>query len=75
MATLTKSDIAALSVEQRLALIDDLWESIESPIEAQPIPEWHREILDKRIADADQFPERSVPWELARAKLAQKWLS
>jgi putative addiction module component (TIGR02574 family) len=62
MATLTKSEIAALSVDERLALIDDLWESIEEP-------------LDKRIDDADQFPEKSVPWEIARAELAKKWLS
>jgi putative addiction module component (TIGR02574 family) len=75
MATLTKSEIAALSVDERLALIDDLWESIEEPLEALSPPDWHREILDKRIDDADQFPEKSVPWEIARAELAKKWLS
>ena len=42
MATLTKSEIAALSLEERLALIDDLWDSIEEPLEVLSPPEWHR---------------------------------
>jgi putative addiction module component (TIGR02574 family) len=75
MATLTKSEIAALSVDERLALIDNLWESIEEPLELLATPDWHREVLDKRIDDADQFPEKSIPWEVAKAELAKKWLS
>jgi len=69
MATLTKSDIAALSVEQRLALIDDLWESIESPVEAGPVPEWHREALDQILDEEDRNPQPSVSWQDLRAKL------
>ena len=42
MATLTKSEIAALTLDERLALIDDLWESIEEPLEALSPPDWHR---------------------------------
>ena len=75
MATLTKSEIAALSVDERLALIDNLWESIEEPLELLAHSDWHREVLDKRIDDADQFPEKSIPWEVAKAELAKKWLS
>jgi putative addiction module component (TIGR02574 family) len=75
MATLTKSEIAALSVDERLALIDNLWESMEEPPVALASPDWHREVLDKRIDDADQFPEKSIPWDVARVELAKKWLS
>jgi putative addiction module component (TIGR02574 family) len=74
MAVLTKSEIAALSIDERLALIDDLWESIEERQEAFALPDGHREILDKRIEEADRHPEASVPWEVVRAELATKWL-
>jgi uncharacterized tellurite resistance protein B-like protein len=39
MATLTKSDLAALSVEQRLELIDALWDSVDGSLEAQAHPD------------------------------------
>jgi putative addiction module component (TIGR02574 family) len=74
MAILTKSEIAALSIDERLALIDDLWESIEERDEAFALSDGHREILDKRIEEADRHPETSVPWEVVRAELAEKRL-
>jgi putative addiction module component (TIGR02574 family) len=74
MATLTKSDIALLSLDDRLRLIDDLWESIEEPLRAVAPPDWHREILDRRIDEADQFPEKSISWKVAKEELTKKWL-
>ncbi|HEX4320517.1 MAG TPA: addiction module protein [Acidobacteriaceae bacterium] len=73
MATLTKSEIAALSVDERLALIDDLWESIEEPLTAEP-PEWHREELKRILEEEERNPQPGVPWEQLRAELTQKWL-
>ena len=74
MATLTKAEIAALSVDERLTLIDNLWESFEEPDEVLAPPDWHKQILDKRMDDADKFPEKSVRWEVARVELAKKRL-
>ena len=74
MATLTKSDIAALSVEQRLALIDDLWESIEGPLGSIEPPDWHRPIVEARLEVAQRNPGSSIPWEVVRAEMAEKWL-
>ena len=61
MAVLSKSEISVLSTEERLALIDDLWESIEAPMSAtsistEQIPEWQRRILDERLLDLEVFP-------------------
>jgi putative addiction module component (TIGR02574 family) len=75
MAVLTKSEIAALSLDERLALIDDLWESIEEPHDAVTPPDWHREVLERRLAAAERDPQPLVSWDEARAHLAKKWLS
>lgn len=75
MATLTKSDIAALSVDERLALLDDIWESFGDTEEPISHPDWHDEVLEKRLAAAEAAPEATISWDEARAKLAQKWLS
>jgi putative addiction module component (TIGR02574 family) len=73
MATLTKSDIASLSLDERLALIDDLWGSIEEPLTAEP-PEWHREELQRILVEEERNPQPGVPWEQLRAEMTQKWL-
>ena len=71
MATLTKTDIAALSLDERLALLDNLWESFEDAPEPLPPPDWHGEILEKRLAAAELAPEATISWEEARAR---SWL-
>jgi putative addiction module component (TIGR02574 family) len=75
MATLTKADIAALSVDQRLALIDDLWESIEAPDQSLAPPDWHGEALDQILDEQQRTPQPTISWSELRAGLVQKWIS
>ena len=75
MATLTKIQLAALSVDQRLTLVGDIWDSLGDVEQTLPILEWHREILQKRLAAAELAPNASIRWKDARAKLVKKWLS
>lgn len=51
-----------LSVEDRKEVVQQLQETLpeEEPFELSP--EWTAEI-QRRIAEADAHPERSVPWE------------
>lgn len=49
-ATLMK-ELSKLSVEERRALIDDLWNSIESELDALPVSDDVGKLLDQR-ADA-----------------------
>ena len=78
MAVLSKTEIAALSTQERLALIDDLWESIEAP-QAAPqaataasgarVPDWQRRILDERLLDLEIFPGDDISLAEARGQL------
>lgn len=54
------------SVDDRLRLIGEIWDSLEAPGE---IPEWQKRILDERIAEADANPGAGVPWEESMARL------
>ena len=56
-----------LSVPERLELISQLWDSIPESDEDFPIPEWHREELERRLAEADAAPEAGIPWEQVRS--------
>jgi putative addiction module component (TIGR02574 family) len=60
-----------LSVDERLRLVEDLWDSIaeDAPDEALPVtPELAAE-LDRRLAEHEADPGNVVPWEEVRARL------
>jgi putative addiction module component (TIGR02574 family) len=57
--------IDQFSAEHRLALIGEIWDSLS--LDALPIPDAHRELLDQRIAAADREPAASRSWEEVRA--------
>ncbi|MBW3543911.1 MAG: addiction module protein [Planctomycetes bacterium] len=62
--------IDELSVAQRLDLISRLWDSIPNTLEDLPVPVGHRELLERRIADADADPGAGIPWETVRDRSA-----
>ncbi|TAJ41491.1 MAG: hypothetical protein EPO55_05305 [Reyranella sp.] len=51
MNAMLMKELSKLSIEERRALIDDLWDSIDSELDAGPIPEEIGRMLDER-ADA-----------------------
>jgi len=61
-----------LTVEQRLELIGELWDSIPDSLSELPIPEWHREELERRLAAADADPDAAIPWEEVKRRLREK---
>ena len=70
--SLTKLEVERLTVAQRLELISLLWDSIPESLEALPVPEWHRQELDRRLAAAAAAPDAGIPWEQVRARLSGK---
>lgn len=75
MATLTKADIAALSVDERLALIDDLWESLENNSDPLPTPDWHGPLIEARLKAHAANPQPTHSWESIKAEMEEKWLA
>lgn len=49
-------EIAQLSTPEKLLLIEDLWDSISGEINAIPVPQSHKEELDRRMKDYYQSP-------------------
>lgn len=58
-----------LSVAQRLDLIALLWDSIAD--DDFPMPEWHRQELERRLASADADPAAAIPWEEVKRRLRE----
>lgn len=67
----SQSDIEQLTVSQRLDLITLLWDSIPDSREALAMPDWHRQELERRLAQADATPDSAIPWEQVRTRLRE----
>ena len=56
-------DILKLSVDERINLVQTLWDSIAADTEVSEISEEHKEILDKRLEAHQNNPSDIVSWE------------
>jgi putative addiction module component (TIGR02574 family) len=65
-------DIQQLSVPERLELIGRLWDSIPDTTEAMPVPDWHKEELERRLASADADPDAAIPWDEVKKRLRKR---
>jgi len=71
---LTKPEIEALSIDERLALIDDLWDSVDDTLDALAPPAWHLDVLDEILDEEERDPQPTVSWEEVRTELVEKWV-
>ena len=56
-------DIASLTPEQRLSLLEELWDSLAAEPEALPITPAQRVELDRRLDDLDVEGPVGIPWD------------
>ena len=60
------SEILRLPPEERIELLGDAWDAIAATPEDVPIPQWHVEELERRLADGDA---NYIPWGEVRERL------
>lgn len=56
-------EIDKLGVDERLDLIEELWESLSSDPDQVPVPEAHKAVLDKRLAEIEAGDGAGIPWQ------------
>jgi putative addiction module component (TIGR02574 family) len=56
-------DIAKLSPEARLRLLEQVWDSLCDTPEAIPITQAQREELDRRLDDLEREGPVGIPWD------------
>jgi putative addiction module component (TIGR02574 family) len=58
-----------LDVSDQVEYVQALWDRIAANEVAVPVPSWHREVLDERLADIEANPAAARPWEDVKADL------
>ncbi len=72
MAVPSIRDLLALDVQTRLALVQELWDSIVADAQAGaevPVSDSERRELDDRLREDDDHPEDAITWAEARTRL------
>ena len=64
--------LTRLPVADRLRLIEELWDSLDAEADALPLPDWHREELDKRLDALEQGSSVGAPWDEVRRRITGK---
>ena len=71
-ASLKSLGIDRLSVEERLTLVEELWDSIAEDSAAVPVTDAQRAELDRRLAEHEAHPDEVVSWEDVKASIAAR---
>jgi putative addiction module component (TIGR02574 family) len=63
------AQVAKLSVSERIELVEAIWDTVVDEPEALPLPDSHREELDRRLEDLERDPDAGSSWDEVRARL------
>lgn len=63
------AEILALPVEDRVRLVEAIWDSISAVPEALPLTEWQKQELDHRLDDLEKNPDAGSTLEEVFARI------
>jgi putative addiction module component (TIGR02574 family) len=58
-----------LTVDEQIEYVQLLWERLATTPNQVPVPDWHREVLDKRLKDFEATPDAGESWDIVRDRL------
>lgn len=61
-----------MSVEEKIEYVQALWERIAADESQVPVPDWHRQVLQERLADYHANPNQGRSWEEVAAYLPKR---
>ena len=61
--------IDRLNVDEKLALVEEIWATICVDAKTFPLTDEQRVELDRRVADDDAFPADVLPWDDVKASV------
>lgn len=60
--------IDKLPIEDRLALVEEIWDGISTDAKTLELNDQMKAELDRRIEEADANPSAGIPWELVESE-------
>ena len=61
-----------LPLDERLQLVEDIWDSIVAIPEALPLTEGEKQLIDERLDARGRDPNASSPWQDVYARITSR---
>lgn len=65
-------DLKAMTVPEKLDLMEAIWADLSRDEGSVPSPEWHGLVLKERAEKSKRGEEKSIPWEEAKQQLLRE---
>ncbi|MDN5844386.1 MAG: addiction module protein [Alcaligenaceae bacterium] len=62
MSTINLESVLKLPVEERIRIVEEIWDSVADDAPQVELQPWQAEELDRRIAEFEANPTEGVPW-------------
>jgi len=69
MNTQLLSEATKLALDERIELVEAIWDSLVPEAQDMPLPESHRRLLDERLAQFVANPSAGSLWEEVQTRL------
>jgi len=66
---ISQQDVAQLPLDEKLTLMETLWEEISRIDENVEVPKWHRDVLDERELKIQSGEAKFLPWDDAKRQI------
>jgi len=65
-------DLKALPLDQRIRLVEDLWDSIAAELDKRPVPDDIKAEMRRRREEYVRDPASGVDWDSARRRIEKR---
>ena len=61
-----------MTIEEKLRIMEDIWDDLSRHADQVPIPSWHGELLAEREANIERGEDAFTDWETARRRIEKE---
>lgn len=72
MKKITATDVLALSIPERIQLVEDIWDTIANEPAEIELTEEEKKIIDERLEAYHRNPDLGSPWEDVYKRIVSK---
>jgi putative addiction module component (TIGR02574 family) len=65
----TVEDTLQMSVQERIQLAQDIWDSITADPNAVPVSEAERQEIQRRLEAHERDPDSTIPWDEVKKQI------
>lgn len=73
MNSVIANEIDSMSIEEKILLVEDIWDSIALSNQSVPLSEEQKAVLDKRLEHYQAHPDSANSWDNVKARITETW--